>query len=60
VRILVGFAAGGGFDTYARAIGRHLGKHIPGNPAVVVENMPGGGSLIAANHLYKVASRSIP
>ena len=55
LRILVGFAAGGGYDTYARAVGRHLGKHIPGAPTVVVENMPGGGSLIAANHLYKVA-----
>src|SRR5262245_42013552 len=55
VRILVGFAPGGGFDTYARAIGRHLGRHIPGQPSVIVENMPGAGSLIATNHLYKVA-----
>lgn len=55
VRILVGFSAGGGFDTYTRVIGRHLGRHIPGNPAIIVENMPGAGSLIAANHLYKVA-----
>ena len=55
LRIIVGFAAGGGFDTYARAIGRHLGRHIPGNPTIVVENMPGAGSLIAANHLYNVA-----
>lgn len=55
LRILVGFSAGGGFDTYSRAIGRHLGRHIPGNPKVIVENMPGAGSLIAANHLYKVA-----
>ena len=54
-RILVGFPAGGGFDTYSRAIARHIGKHIPGNPTMVVENMPGAGSLIAANHLYKVA-----
>jgi len=55
VRIIVGFAAGGGFDTYARAIARHMGRHIPGNPTVIVENMPGAGSLIAANHVYKVA-----
>lgn len=55
MRIVVGFAAGGGYDTYARTIGRHLGKHIPGNPNVTVENMVGAGSLIAANHLYKVA-----
>ena len=52
VRIVVGFAAGGGFDTYARTIARHLGKHIPGNPAVVVDNMAGAGSLLAANDLY--------
>lgn len=55
VRIVVGFAAGGGFDTYARTISRHIGKHIPGNPTFIVENMPGAGSLIAANHVYKVA-----
>jgi tripartite-type tricarboxylate transporter receptor subunit TctC len=55
VRIVVGFSAGGGYDTYSRAIGRHLGRHIPGKPTVIVENMPGAGSLIAANHLYKIA-----
>jgi tripartite-type tricarboxylate transporter receptor subunit TctC len=55
VRIIVGFAAGGGFDTYARAIARHMGKHIPGHPTVIVENMTGAGSLIAANYLYKIA-----
>jgi tripartite-type tricarboxylate transporter receptor subunit TctC len=55
MRIVVGFAAGGGFDTYARAISRHMGKHIPGNPNIIIENMPGAGSLIAANHVYRVA-----
>lgn len=55
VRIIVGFAAGGGFDTYSRVISRHMGKHIPGNPTIIVENMTGAGSLIAANQLYKVA-----
>ena len=55
IRIIVGFSAGGGFDTYARALARHLSKHIPGNPAVIVENMAGAGSLIAANHVYNVA-----
>lgn len=55
LRIIVGFTAGGGFDTYSRAIARHMGKHIPGNPGFIVENMTGAGSLIAANHLYKVA-----
>src|SRR5712692_10044785 len=55
VRINVGFAAGGGYDTYARVLSRHLGKHIRGNPTLIVDNMPGAGSLIAANHLYRVA-----
>ena len=55
VRIVVGFSAGGGFDTYARAIARHMGKHIPGNPTFIVENMTGAGSLIAANYVYNVA-----
>jgi tripartite-type tricarboxylate transporter receptor subunit TctC len=55
VRIVVGLAPGGGFDTYARLVARHLGKHIPGNPTVVVENMTGAGGLISANHLYRVA-----
>lgn len=55
IRIVVGFTAGGGFDTYSRTIARHMGKHIPGHPAFIVENMPGAGSLISANHLYKIA-----
>jgi tripartite-type tricarboxylate transporter receptor subunit TctC len=55
VRIVVGFSAGGGFDTYARALARHMSKHIPGQPAVIVENMTGAGSLIAANHVYNAA-----
>jgi tripartite-type tricarboxylate transporter receptor subunit TctC len=55
VRIVVGLAAGGGYDLYARTLARHLGKHIPGNPAIVVENMTGAGSIIAANYLYKIA-----
>jgi tripartite-type tricarboxylate transporter receptor subunit TctC len=55
VRIVVGLAPGGGFDTYARLIGRHLGNHIPGKPTVIVDNMPGAGSLVMANWLYKVA-----
>jgi tripartite-type tricarboxylate transporter receptor subunit TctC len=54
VRVIVGLAPGGGFDTYARVIARHMGKHVPGNPTFIVENMAGAGSLIAANHVYKV------
>ena len=41
IRLIVGASAGGGYDTYSRTIARHLGKHIPGNPVFVVENMPG-------------------
>ena len=55
IRLIVGFSPGGGFDTYSRLIARHLGRQIPGNPAIIVENMVGAGSLISANHLYKVA-----
>ena len=55
VRIIVGAAAGGGYDTYSRTVARHMGKHIAGNPTFVVENMPGAGFLIAANHTYRVA-----
>lgn len=52
VTIIAGSAAGGGLDTYARLLSRHLGKHLPGNPATVVQNMPGAGSLIAARYIY--------
>ncbi|HXG50666.1 MAG TPA: tripartite tricarboxylate transporter substrate-binding protein [candidate division Zixibacteria bacterium] len=55
IRIIVGFSAGGGYDTYARVIARHLPKYIPGNPTVAVENMAGAGSMISANHIYKAA-----
>jgi len=55
VRVIVGLAPGGGFDTYARVVARHIGKHVPGNPTFIVENMTGAGSLIAANHIFKVA-----
>jgi tripartite-type tricarboxylate transporter receptor subunit TctC len=56
LRFVVGSAPGGGYDTYTRMIARHLGRHIPGNPATVVENMDGAGGLIAANYLYKRAA----
>ncbi|HEY7164589.1 MAG TPA: tripartite tricarboxylate transporter substrate-binding protein [Candidatus Binatia bacterium] len=55
IRIIVGFAPGGGFDIYSRTIARHMGRHVPGNPTILVENMAGAGSLIAANNLYRVA-----
>ena len=55
LRIVTGASAGGGVDTYSRAIARHMRKHIPGNSTIVVENMPGAGGLIMVNHLAKVA-----
>lgn len=53
IRFVVGYAAGGGFDVYTRVIARHISKHIPGRPTTIVENMPGAGSLIAANYIYR-------
>jgi tripartite-type tricarboxylate transporter receptor subunit TctC len=55
ITIVEGHTPGGGFDTYARLIGRHIKKHIPGKPNVVIQNMPGAGSLVAANYLYNNA-----
>src|SRR3989338_7232221 len=55
ITFVVGFAAGGGFDTYTRMIARHFGQHVPGNPSTVVENMTGAGSLVAANHIFNKA-----
>ena len=57
VSIYVGFSAGGSYDVYARALARHIGKHIPGNPTVVPRNMEGAGSLRLANFIYQVAPR---
>lgn len=55
MRIIVGAAPGGGFDAYSRTIARHMGKYIPGNPTIIVENMPGAGFVISVNHVYNVA-----
>ena len=55
VTIRVGFTAGGAFDVWARIIAQHLGKYVTGNPTFVVQNMTGGGSMIAANYIYSVA-----
>lgn len=57
VTIIAGSASGGGVDIYARLLGRHFTKHIPGNPSVVVQNMPGAGSLAAARHMYALAPK---
>jgi len=57
VTIIAGSAVGGGIDVYARLIGRHLSKHVPGKPTVIVQNMPGAGSLVAGRHLYTLAPK---
>jgi tripartite-type tricarboxylate transporter receptor subunit TctC len=57
VTIVVGHSAGGGFDRYARAIARHLGKYIAGNPAILVNNMVGAGTMVSANYTYNQAPR---
>jgi tripartite-type tricarboxylate transporter receptor subunit TctC len=55
IRIIVGFTAGGLYDQYARILARHMPKYIPGNPSIIVQNMPGAGSLTATNYVYGVA-----
>src|SRR5207247_2653517 len=55
VRILVGFSTGGTYDLWARLMAHHMSKHVPGSPTLVVQNMTGGGSMIAANYVYNVA-----
>jgi tripartite-type tricarboxylate transporter receptor subunit TctC len=57
VTINIGYSAGGGYDIYARVLARHLGDHIPGNPTVIPQNMPGAGSLKAINFLYNIAPK---
>lgn len=57
VSVVVGSGAGGGFDTTARLVARHIGRHIPGAPTVIVVNMPGGGGLVAANHVFSAAPK---
>ena len=57
IRIIVALGTGGDYDNYARIAARHLGKYIPGSPTIVVQNMPGAGGLLAANHLANVAPK---
>jgi tripartite-type tricarboxylate transporter receptor subunit TctC len=57
VKIVVGFSPGGGYDLYARLIGKYLGKYIPGNPTVIVENMPGAGGILATNTIYNASPK---
>jgi tripartite-type tricarboxylate transporter receptor subunit TctC len=57
LRLVISTTVGTGYDSYARAVGRYLGRHLPGNPSIVPQNMPGAGGLAAANHLYAVAPK---
>ena len=57
IQVLVGFGPGGGYDLYARTLARYMGRHIPGRPTMVPQNMPGAGSLKAMNYLYNVARK---
>jgi tripartite-type tricarboxylate transporter receptor subunit TctC len=57
IQVVVGYGPGGGNDVYARLLARHMSRHLPGNPGLVVQNMPGAGSLVAANHLANVAPK---
>ncbi len=57
INLIVGYGPGGGYDAYARLLARHFGKFVPGGPGVVVQNMPGAGSLRAVNYLYNVAPK---
>jgi len=57
VTLVIGYSVAGGYDTYARVVAHHLGKHIPGSPAIVPQNMEGAGSLRAANYLYNAAAK---
>ena len=57
IRLIVSSSPGGGNDTYSRLLARHIGRHIPGNPSIIVQNMPGAGGVRAASYLYNKARR---
>ena len=57
INLVIGYSVGGGYDAYGRLVGRYLGKHIPGDPTIVPQNMTGAGSLRAANYIYSAAAR---
>ena len=57
VTMIIGFGPGGGYDSWGRVMARHIGKHFPGTPTVIPQNMPGGGSFNAANHIYAIAPK---
>jgi len=57
INVIIGYSAGGGYDLYARVLAQHMGKHIPGNPTVIPQNMPGAGSIKAASYLFTAAPK---
>src|SRR5882757_687792 len=57
INLVVSYGTGGGYDVYARVLARHMSKYIPGNPPIIIQNMPGAGSLRGANFIYNVAAR---
>src|SRR5215510_10014995 len=57
INLIVSYGTGGGYDVYARVLARHMSRHIPGNPSIIIQNMPGAGSLRGANYIYNVRSR---
>jgi tripartite-type tricarboxylate transporter receptor subunit TctC len=57
VTMIIGFGPATGFDRWGRAVARHIGRHLPGNPTIVPQNMPGAGGFVAANHIYNVAPK---
>jgi tripartite-type tricarboxylate transporter receptor subunit TctC len=60
VTLVVSSSSGGGYDIMGRTLARHLGRHIPGNPRVIVTNMPGAGGIVAMNYLYRARPRTAP
>ena len=57
INLIVSYGTGGGYDVYARVLARHMSKYVPGNPPIIVQNMPGAGSLRGTNYLYNVAAK---
>ena len=57
LQLVIGYSVGGGYDAYARLVARHVGKHIPGNPSIIPQQMPGAGSLTSARYIYSVAPK---
>jgi tripartite-type tricarboxylate transporter receptor subunit TctC len=60
IELIIGYPPAGSNDIYGRIAARHLGKHIPGQPSIIVRNMPGAGSLVAANHIYNRSPKTAP